>query len=683
MTNISPEEEGSSPEFIANAKKLRACSNCARLKIRCRWPPATEHGEPTDCTRCSRMNIRCRVPEPVPRKKRGKSRQSTSSRVTELEKKIDGLVNLFQTQQHAKQHEAQDLTPATSTSNYEENALRGILPCAGLSLPQPATEASSNAATPDPQRSAQQTPDAGPLNTLQLVPGLSITMDEAEEYLNIYRTRMVPHFPFVPIHVNVTARDLHSEKRFLFWCIMQALIPQTAPVQKAVDDWIRHHVAIHLIVNRERRLELLQGLLIYIAKGDIHIHIGMSANGLLQLAIGMVTDMSINTLAGPLAWMPKTMLSDAWAVISKGKHLETPKQTLEEQRAILGGYFLASSVAISMRRAPQVPWSAYMARCCRAIREAREFATDPSLLAFVQIQHITDRLRSLFPIYDRDEDSPIPFFKEHYSSIFSSVRKEIEDLPKQEPAITKDNPLVWCLYVTLPVRLYEPALGMRPMSPAEAASPTEPYSRTDALWKCLESVQTAMVALTSIPAETYAYLPFTLVSSTAFVMMAGNRLLLEDGSPDWDVTIARQKIPHAENAQRMADKFEEADNVALIVGQKRRLFEDQTSRWANYAYRARWMKNWYLSKVSPPQREPSAEQPPNTAEGSTNDPSMSWVDDVTMDKMFWGQMIVDGFGQMPYDFQFGNDSMQTLQGIMWQDGMSTTETMAMANMIPQ
>ncbi|KAJ0304365.1 hypothetical protein Brms1b_011225 [Colletotrichum noveboracense] len=450
-------------------------------------------------------------------------------------------------------------------------------------------------------------------------------MDQAEEYLNIYRTRMVPHFPFIPIHVNVTARELHSQKRFLFWCIMQALIPQEAPVQKAVDDWIRHHAAVHIIVNRERKLELLQGLLIYIACyawGDVHIHLGMSANGLLQLAIGMVSDMSVNTLAGPLAWMPKTMLSDAWAVISKGKHFETPKQTLEEQRAVLGGYFIAS--------------------------------------------------RFLFPIYDRDEDTPAPFFKEHYSAIFSSVRKEMEDLQKEEPGINKDN-----------LRLFEPALGMRPVSPADTASPTEPYSRTEALWKCLECVQAAMDALMSIPAEIYAYLPFTLVSSTAFVMMAANRLLLEDGSADWDVTIARQKIPHAENAQRMADRFEEADNVALVVGQKRRLFEDQTSRWANYAYRARWMKNWYLSKVSPPQREPSAEQPPNTAEGSTNDPSMSWVDDVTMDKMFWGQMIVDGFGQMPYDFQFGNDSMQTLQGIMWQDGMSTTETMATANMIPQ
>lgn len=97
------------------------------------------------------------------------------------------------------------------------------------------------------------------------------------------------------------------------------------------------------------------------------------------------------------------------------------------------------SVAMSMRRSPQVQWSAYMARCCRTIREAGEFATDSSLIAFVRMQHITDRLRSLFPIYDRDEDTPAPFFKEHYSAIFSSVRKEMEDLQKEEPAINKDN----------------------------------------------------------------------------------------------------------------------------------------------------------------------------------------------------------------------------------------------------
>lgn len=69
---------------------------------------------------------------------------------------------------------------------------------------------------------------------------------------------------------------------------------------------------------------------------------GINVNTLLQLAIGLVMDMTIYTLAGPLSWMPKNMLADAWCVLGRGKTFEQPKQTLEEQRAILGGYFVAS-----------------------------------------------------------------------------------------------------------------------------------------------------------------------------------------------------------------------------------------------------------------------------------------------------------------------------------------------------
>ncbi|KAF9872396.1 C6 transcription factor [Colletotrichum karsti] len=540
-----------------------------------------------------------------------------------------------------------------------------MLPCAGISmpLPLPDTEASSSAVTPDPNCNTGPTPDAGPLNTLQLVPGFYLTIEQADEYLNIYRTRMVPHFPFLPIDPSVTATQLHKEKRFLFWCIMQALAPQTAPVQKSVDDWIRQHAAMHIIVNRERKLELLQGLLLYIACfawGDIHIHLGMSANGLLQLAIGMVMDMSINTLAGPLAWMPKTMVSDAWSMITRGKQMETPKQTLEEQRAILGGYFLASSVAISMRRSPQIQWSAHIARCCKNIREARELETDQNLVALVRMQHVADRIRTTFPIYDRDEDDPAPEFKEHYTMVLASLRKEIDVMVAEEPAITKEKPIIWCHYMTLLVRIYEPAIGMRGIDPTGMPSAAQPYSRTAALWTCLGCIQDAIEALVSIPAESYAYLPFTMVSSTAFVMMSANRLLLEDREPDWDVVVSRQKLDHAENTRRIAEKFEEADNVALIVGQKRRLFEDNTSRWANYAYRARWMRQWYLSKTSPATREPSAEQPSTTTEGMMPDTTIAsnWMDDFSLDKSLWGQMLVDfDFGINPIGMNWLNDGM--------------------------
>ncbi|OHE96889.1 hypothetical protein CORC01_07856 [Colletotrichum orchidophilum] len=588
-------------------------------------------------------------------------------RVTELEKRIDGLVTLFQTQQQSG--EGQGL-PATGPSPSSEDPR--LMPCTGLTIPgvthPVSTDASPsiNSAASVQDCQSMPTPEAAfASGSYHLLPGFLITAEKAEEYLSIYRTRLVPNFPFVPIEPEITARDLHNQKRFLFWCIMQAVVPQTASVQKAVDDWVRKHAAMHIIVNKEKKIELLQGLIVYIAWGDVHLQMGINANTLLQLAIGLVMDMTLYTLAGPVSWMPKTLLKDAWAVLGRsGKQFEAPKPTLEEQRAILGGYFVAVPAAI--RRHSQVQYTPPIARCFKGIREADALSTDQNLLALVRMQHLGDRIRATFPSPDREEGEPLPLFREHFGAVLASLRKEVCALKTEEPAIKKENPMIWAHYRALMVRLYEPSIGMRGASPSEALSATEPCSRTESLWFCLQAIQSAQDALLAIPADTFAYLPFNTVADIAHTMMASHRLLLEDSASDWDVMLARQKLDLPGIARRLADRFEEADNVALIVGQKRRIFEDESSRWANYAYRARWVRQWYLNKVvgQPPQeqiamteqqqQQQQQQQAPShpqmiAPDGIITDLNMSLFGGMAMDQSFWDIMMLDGPGQMPVD----------------------------------
>ncbi|KAK1507442.1 hypothetical protein CTAM01_02554 [Colletotrichum tamarilloi] len=537
-------------------------------------------------------------------------------RVTELEKKIDGLVSLFQTQQQSGETQGQ---PATGPSPSSEDPR--LMPCTGLTIPgvthQVSTDASpsvnSSAGTQDCH--SMPTPEAGfPSGSYQLLPGFTIAAEKAEEYLSIYRTRMVPNFPFVPIEPEVTARDLHNQKRFLFWCIMQAIVPQTATVQKSVDDWVRKHAAMHIIVHKEKKIELLQGLIVYVAWGDVHLQMGINANTLLQLAIGLVMDMTI--------------------------------------------------VPAAIRRHSQIQYTPQIARCSKAIREADAIPTDQNLLALVRMQHLGDRIRAVFPSPDREEGEPLPIFREHFSAVLASLRKEICSLESEEPAIKKENPMVWAHYGALMVRLYEPCIGMRGASPSEAMSAMEQFSRTESLWFCLQAIQIAMDALLAIPAEAFAYLPFNTVADVAHTMMSSHRLLLEDSASDWDVMLARQKLDLPDIARRLADRFEEADNVALIVGQKRRIFEDESSRWANYAYRARWIRQWYLNKVvgQPPQEQMATEHQQQQEQqqqqqqaqmvphvGMMTDPNMSWLGGVAMDQSFWEIMMLDGPGQIPID----------------------------------
>ncbi|KAK2000476.1 hypothetical protein LX36DRAFT_572244 [Colletotrichum falcatum] len=642
--------EAESPDF-ANTKKFRACTSCARQKIKCRWPPESGNSKPADCLRCSRMDIRCRVPDPVPRKRRGKSRQVHP--VHPLEKKIDGLVNLFQSRQQIQQTQG-----LVSIETGPEDEDQHPVPDTVATLPAlqqpPACRTAPTASGMPPETAKFNTipaPDSGyPGNTFSLVPGFSLSATEAEEYLDVYRTRLVPNFPFVPVRHDVTAAELHDTKRFLFWCIMQAVVPQTAAVQKAVDDWVRRHAAMHVIVLGEQSIEILQGLLIYTAWGDVHLQMGTNAYSLMQMAIGLVMQMTMFHLAQFVNWMPKSLQADACAFLGRGKQLDSAKQTLEEQRAILGGYFVASRHVyfnpVAMRRYSQIQYTPQIARCSKAIREASELPSDAQLLALIRLQNVADRIHSVFPSPEKHEGEPVPIFREHCAAVLSSLRKEILALESEEPIINKNQPMLWAHYQTLMVKLYEPCIGMRAASPSEATTLTEPYTRTEALWCCLQAVQDAANALLEISAEVFAYLPFNSVADVAYTMTASLRLLLEDTASDWDVVLARQKLDLPAQTGRLGDKFEEADNVALIVGQKRRLFEDNSSRWSNYAYRARWMRQWYISKVVRPAEE-RAPSPAQLGSGSMlNEPSLTGI---SMDLVFWEAMMLDGPGQIPFD----------------------------------
>jgi hypothetical protein len=87
----------------------------------------------------------------------------------------------------------------------------------------------------------------------------------ADAVLDLYRTRYSPYFPFVPLPVTATAAELEKTSPLLLRTVLQVAAPQTAAVQASVERWFRQQIAHRVIVERERSLELLQALLVWIA----------------------------------------------------------------------------------------------------------------------------------------------------------------------------------------------------------------------------------------------------------------------------------------------------------------------------------------------------------------------------------------------------------------------------------
>jgi hypothetical protein len=86
---------------------------------------------------------------------------------------------------------------------------------------------------------------------------------EAEEYLKIFRTQKLKYFPFVYIPSTTSAQHLLQERPFLWLCIM-TMSSNSISQQLALSNKIRHILGRKMLLEYEKNLDLLLGLLAYI-----------------------------------------------------------------------------------------------------------------------------------------------------------------------------------------------------------------------------------------------------------------------------------------------------------------------------------------------------------------------------------------------------------------------------------
>ncbi|RFU77345.1 hypothetical protein TARUN_4897 [Trichoderma arundinaceum] len=232
--------------------------------MKCRWPASgASQMQETNCiradsafARCARMKIPCHVPAPVQRKKRGKS-----TRVAQLEKKIDGLVSMIVSSQHIQASETPPLTPESHSTGAITDVPKALLQ---KPLPDAAPQPQPSGSVHEPPQMPLAIPSE-PSTTFQLIPGFSFTLEEVLSYFDIYRREFMPNYPFVIIPENLDPRALYATSRCLFWTIMAAVTPQSSATQQGVDNWFRQYIADRMVVKQEKSLAILQAILLHLA----------------------------------------------------------------------------------------------------------------------------------------------------------------------------------------------------------------------------------------------------------------------------------------------------------------------------------------------------------------------------------------------------------------------------------
>lgn len=203
------------------------------------------------CYRCARSKKECIFAEAQSRPKR--NRKKISGRGPELEKKIDDIYTLLR---------------ADSRFSHTNNE----------------TDAVSAPLQQHPQRASSQCSSSTPLtcnpietfthdsiynlarnsvnNRADVIEGGFISVGMAEGLLQIYRDQSC-NFPF--IHVPQSLATFRQEKPFLLLSVLAMALRNDRKLQESLEHKLREELSQKVIMEGQKSMDLLQGLLVYLA----------------------------------------------------------------------------------------------------------------------------------------------------------------------------------------------------------------------------------------------------------------------------------------------------------------------------------------------------------------------------------------------------------------------------------
>ena len=285
--------------------------------------------------------------------------------VQKLEEKLDGLVTLIQSRELGGEPHKNLLGDPTLHNHLNQG--NPLLPDRHNMVSDTYVDSDVAALSACNSESYSMEPVSTPQSSNPVDKILS--SQEAEAFLNVFKNEMSPSFPFIRVEDFVTAADLRRDRPFLFLCIM-AVTTGNTDQKIALGKLITESLASRMYVNTERNLDLLLGILTYIAWYVLlcaHLHNLNSAvvfgrshhliiykgqkTALFASASALIIDLEINRPSHLKVPTRDPNLFEA-AVPSTShfhqpllKSFEAVEHTAEVRRALLAYFYLSSMYA--------------------------------------------------------------------------------------------------------------------------------------------------------------------------------------------------------------------------------------------------------------------------------------------------------------------------------------------------
>ncbi|KAH8669084.1 hypothetical protein BX600DRAFT_266958 [Xylariales sp. PMI_506] len=531
----------------------QACINCSQAKCRCVLRVAG--GGP--CERCHRLGKECIPIERVKRRTRQKassrdssniinntnsnnnnnnnrnSRSNRSSRIANIEGKLDDLVSLLQVHQEPVQQMPLPVRGSTDTVPVTASGSEGSKGAHNWHTRSATATATADKTQLPPPSTAQP-------NGYDLLPA------DAEKCLEEFRAEHLHFFPFLEISSTTTAWQFQQDKPLL-WLVIIAVCARSPMPQADIIIKIREMIATQLLIQGQRNLDLLLGILTYMTWSQNLTSGRLQLSLMANMAWSLATDLRINTV----------MTEEGSHSLGCTTPFPNPKATAykprthEDRRALLGCYITTSSIS-AMLRYDQVRWSPVMEEAAEALSTSNERLEDHLIVALARVTRVAEKatrtVRRSAQQPQHRADSSI----DHIEALQASLAQVKSGIPTD---LLQNGVLLSYLY-NAQISIYELALLPPPVSASTSARPVR-FKKLKYLDSCVEATKLSLENYLYFDVNAYIALPCSVMFHFGRSLQVLYWLSLVD-EPGWDHSAVQERADVLDYNARIAERIEQA-----------------------------------------------------------------------------------------------------------------------------
>ncbi|KAF2261922.1 hypothetical protein CC78DRAFT_607015 [Lojkania enalia] len=371
---------------------------------------------------------------------------------------------------------------------------------------------------------------------------------------------MAPLFPFVVVPPVSTLNELRKEKPLLYLAIVTIGCQEDTNRQLQFAQIFREEVSQAVFIRGEKNLALLEGILVYVAWGHVHMQLSNQLFNLLHMPFAMVTELGLNLDPNSLAITSPGMLRN----LHQGRTTAISR-TFEERRILLGVFWLGSITRTCFKEVEALRFTSYMDECCVVLDEAQNRSDDRYLVRLVRLQEQAERISRMFYTEGLETFHNLPT---QSAVAISSFEKSLSPLPYVHPAhvsiivLTTRPAILLISYHTLRLHLCKVALDEKVFLDSSPSGsnifPASSYStfRADLLTSCLASTEALLSLFFSLPPQTVLSMPYAVWGQLGHAILTLSRLS-EVKTPTWNSAYVSSVVDSHELYKRLAARLED------------------------------------------------------------------------------------------------------------------------------